>query len=444
MPLYVGLVTLNWEAYSMRNLYYQMIDVTDFGPYVTKLILAMPRKVAADELSKDSFNVFVEMLSKKGDIIELPKSFIERDEFVPSKGYRVIKDVYPSDIKGNRSSEPSRYVTLELEIGPAYKCSSALAADFKNINGHERYTVNDYVVTQIKEIGEGDEQLRGLVFDLCAGVFNPKKERFLEYDSEDESKILRYGYFIPELKGGKKPLIVWLHGAGEGGDDTSISYSGNKVPALTEKWAQDKFGGAFILSPQCPTMWLDNGSGEYGDSGESRYVQVLKNTIDHFIDRFEYVIDTDRIYVGGDSNGGFMTMRMIMDYPDFFAAAFPICEAMIDEKITDAHIEKMKELPIWFTHAKNDPIVVPEKYVKPTYDRLMKAGAKNVHFTFWDKIMDLHMGFKDENGNPFEYLGHFAWIPMLNDDCRLDYDGKPVVVSGKEVTLLDWLALQKK
>lgn len=428
----------------MGNIYYQVVRVTDFGPYVEKLVLAMPREVSGDELDKEQFNVYVTVRDKKGDIVELPKSFIERNEFVPSKGYRVIKDVYPCDMKGNKVDGDSRYAALEMMIGPLYKCSSALAANFRNINGHEIFTVCDYKITLVKGIGEGDDVINGLTFDFCAGVFNRQRERFQEYDSQDESKVLRYGYYTPNLNNGKRPLIVWLHGAGEGGTDTAISYSGNKVTELTENWVQDKFNGAFVLVPQCPTMWLDDGSGEYGDSGNSKYVFVLKATIDHFISRFSDVIDTNRIYVGGDSNGGFMTMRMIMDYPDFFAAAFPICEAMIDSKVSDKNIEEIKNLPIWFTHAANDPVVLPDKYVLPTYHRLMDAGAKNVHFTYWDKIVDKHEGFVDVDGNPFEYMGHFAWIPMLNDDCKADFDGKPVIFDGKEVTLLDWLSLQKK
>ena len=137
-----------------------------------------------------------------------------------------------------------------------------------------------------------------------------------------------------------------------------------------------------------------------------------------------------------------MTMRMLMSYPGFFKAAFPICEAMIDTAIKKKDIENLKDVGIWFTHAKNDPVVVPKNYVVPTYERLIAAGAKNVHFTFWNKIVDLHDRFKDENGKPFEYFGHFAWIPMLNDDCKVDYDGKPVILNGKKVTLLDWLAQQ--
>ena len=139
-----------------------------------------------------------------------------------------------------------------------------------------------------------------------------------------------------------------------------------------------------------------------------------------------------------------MTMRMILDYPDFFAAAFPCCEALYDKTITDANIESIKHLPIWFVHAKNDPVVKPDETVVPTYKRIVASGNQNVHFTFWDKIEDIHEGFKTPDGKPFEYMGHFAWIPLYNDDCRLDFDGKPVVVNGKEVGLLRWLSLQKR
>ncbi|MBQ1312665.1 MAG: prolyl oligopeptidase family serine peptidase, partial [Blautia sp.] len=372
------------------------------------------------------------------------KSFLERDQMVPSMGYRTVTGVYPSDKTGNRSEKESRFVTLELAYGPIYPCSSALVADFSNIAGHEFFAVCDYTVTLTEALGEGDDRLGGLVFDRCGGVLCPQRERFRHTVSTFEKLPLRSGYFIPKLRGGNKALIVWLHGAGEGGQDTAIAYAGNKVTALTEDYVQEMFGGAFVFVPQCPTMWMDDGSGEYGRTGRSIYVEALKAAIDEFIETYKDAIDPDRIYVGGDSNGGFMTMRMLMDYPDFFAAAFPICEAMLDECITEEHIRRMKEIPIWFTHAINDPIVPPAEYAIPTYQRLKAAGAGNVHFTCWDKIVDIHTGFKNEKGEPYEYMGHFSWIPMLNDDCRLDFDRKPVVVDNREVTLLQWLSLQRK
>ncbi len=428
----------------MGNLYYQVVDVTDFGPYVTKLVLGMPREVSGEELKPELFSVYVEVKDRSGRMVELPKSFIQRDQFVPSRGYRPVTTVYPSDLHGTPVKGKSRFVALEMPYGPIWKCSAALAADFKNINGHESYTVRDYRVTLTGPVGEGDEALDGLVFDTSAGVFNPKAERFLTGVSDHPNLPIRYGYFVPRKLDGKKPLIIFLHGAGEGGQDLPIAWSGNKVTEFTEDWMQEKFGGSFVLVPQCDTMWLDDGSGKYGDSGKSMYTEALMAAIDGFIDRFSAVIDRQRIYIGGDSNGGFMTMRMMMSYPDAFTAAFPICEAMLDKRISDTDIENLKKIPIWFIHAQNDPVVKPMYYAVPTYQRLMAAGAENCHFTYWEKIVDLHAGFKNEKGEPYEYMGHFAWIPVFNDDCRLDFDGKPVLLNGREVTLMEWLAAQRK
>ena len=428
----------------MAYQYYQVIDITDFGPYVTKLVLCMPRPVHARETKPEQFSVYVEMKNKDGTAVELPKSFIERDKFVPSRGYRPVSAAYPSTLHGEPTPEESRYVTLEMPYGPIWKCSAALAGDFKNINGHESYTVQDYRVTMTAQAGEGDDALKGLVFNRCAGVFNPKIECFQAGVSSHPQLPIRYGYFVPRRLDGRKPLIIFLHGAGEGGQDLPIAYSGNKVTEFTEEWMQEIFGGAFVLVPQCDTMWLDDGSGKYGDSGKSKYTEALKYLIDEFMERFSYVIDSGRIYIGGDSNGGFMTMRMLMSFPEAFTAAFPICEAMLDARITEEDIERLKEIPLWFVHAKNDPVVRPEKYAEPTYRRLMAAGAKNCHFTYWEKIVDIHGGFKNEKGEPYEYLGHFAWIPVFNDDCRADFDGGPVTADGREVTLMGWLAAQRK
>ncbi|MBR2263284.1 MAG: prolyl oligopeptidase family serine peptidase [Firmicutes bacterium] len=423
------------------SIYYQNIDVTDFGPYVTKVVLAMPRKVSQEEICPEQFSVFVDIVDKMGRPVLLPLDFMHRDQLLPSRGYRPVSQAYPSDLEGNKAPEGD-YVALEMPYGPIYKCSSAIASDVTSMNGFNKYVVCNYTITQIGEIGTGDDLLKGLVFDQLAGIRNPKRERFHHAVSSYKKQPLGYGYFVPKMQEGKRPLIVWLHGAGEGGDDIAIAYSGNKVTELTEDWVQKKFGGAFVLAPQCPTMWMDDGSHQYGNSGKSMYTKALKAVIDEFIAQYAGAIDTDRIFIGGDSNGGFMTMRMLMSYPGFFKAAFPICEAMIDTAIKKKDIENLKDVGIWFTHAKNDPVVVPKNYVVPTYERLIAAGAKNVHFTFWNKIVDLHDRFKDENGKPFEYFGHFAWIPMLNDDCKVDYDGKPVILNGKKVTLLDWLAQQ--
>lgn len=418
--------------------YYTLTKITDWGPFITKLILPMPAEMkdGANDYA-GSFSVYVERLDENGEILVLPKSWFEQDVKEPSRGYIPVTAAYPSDCEGNRK-DSGAYVTLEMAYGPIYGLSSAISVrgDYNN------YVISAYRITQTAALVSDDVTVAGLVYDYPLGNSSVDAEGFLNGTSRFEKEPLNYGYFIPKA-GGKRPLIVWLHGAGEGGLDPTIAYTGNKVVRLASSEVQELFGGAYIYAPQCKTFWMDDGCGQISTSGNSIYVEALKAAIDEFVADHD-AIDRDRIYIGGDSNGGFMTMRMMIDYPDYFAAAFPVCEALLSEKISDEQIAELAKKPIWFTHAKNDPVVVPQDFVVPTYERLMAAGAKNVHFTFWDKICDIHDGFVDEKGEPYEYFGHAAWIPMLNDDCRVDYDGSPVVCDGKEVSLLEWLALQKR
>lgn len=418
--------------------YYTLTKITDWGPSITKLILPMP--VEMQEETNDyagSFSVYVERLDENGEVLVLPKSWFEQDVKEPSKGYIPVKAAYPSDGEGNRA-DAGTYVTLEMAYGPIYPLSSAISArgDYNN------YVVSAYRITQTAVLVSGDEKVTGLVYDYPLGNSSPDAAGFLNGTSSYEKEPLNYGYFIPKA-GGKRPLIIWLHGAGEGGTDPTIAYTGNKVVRLASDEVQKLFGGAYIYAPQCKTFWMDDGCGQISTSGDSIYVEALKAAIDEFVEEHEG-IDTDRIYIGGDSNGGFMTMRMIIDYPDYFAAAFPVCEALLSEKITEGQLTQLKNMPIWFTHAKNDPVVAPDEFAVLTYKRLIEAGAKDVHFTYWDKICDIHEGFLDENGKPYEYFGHAAWIPMLNDDCKVDFDGSPVIYDGREVSLLEWLSLHKK
>lgn len=418
----------------MSKGYYTLTRITDYGPYVTKIVLPFPAEVKAAEVSADQFAVSVDRMDDRGETLLLPKSWMALDDKEPSQGEAPVLKAYPSDLAGN-PKDAGDCITLEMAYGPLYPLSAGISAPAGlNVCIKSRYTI-----TQKASIAGQS----GLCYDFPLGNSSPDAYGFLNAAADGEDG-LNYGYFVPQTAADtKRPLLIWLHGAGEGGTDPTVAYTGNKVVALASPKVQALFGGAYVLVPQTPTFWMNDGSGQYGRTGRSIYVKALKACIDEFISK-NPAIDRDRIYIGGDSNGGFMTMRMVLDYPGFFAAAFPVCEALYDETITEEQLSGIKDLPIWFTHAKNDPVVKPEETVVPTYQRLVAAGNQNVHFTFWDNIKDVHEGFKDADGNPFEYIGHFAWIPMLNDDCRLDYDGKPVVCDGKEVTLLQWLAKQKK
>lgn len=89
------------------------------------------------------------------------------------------------------------------------------------------------------------------------------------YSDETSGITLSYASYQPEnARNGETPLIIWLHGAGEGGTDPTIAIMGNKVVNLATEDIQRYFGetGAEVLVPQTQTMWMDNGEGRYMDT----------------------------------------------------------------------------------------------------------------------------------------------------------------------------------
>jgi len=238
------------------------------------------------------------------------------------------------------------------------------------------------------------------------------------------------------------------------------------VVNLTTEAIQKHFGetGAAVLVPQAPTMWLDNdGTGTYKtseDEGRSYYTDALMALIEDFVASHPE-IDTDRIYIGGCSNGGYMTVNMVLAFPDYFAAAYPVCEAYMAAWLTDEMVESIKDLPIWLTAAKNDGVVpifegesdglagyklaldednnpIPlDEYSNNLYNRLIEAGAGNVHFSLFDDVHDTTGLYNNAEGEPYQYMGHWSWLYTLNDQCVETID-------GEETTIFQWLAAQSK
>lgn len=123
------------------------------------------------------------------------------------------------------------------------------------------------------------------------------------------------------------------------------------------------------------------------------------------------------IYYEKKSFGGYMTMDMIINYPDYFAAAFPICEAYNNSGLTDAQLESIKDLPLWFIYAKNDTTVDPTAFEEPTLKRLNEIGA-NVHTSVFDDVHDTSDTYKGQDGNAYQFMGHWSWIYFFNNECE--------------------------
>lgn len=388
--------------------------VNDDGAQVRRLILHLPEIVKMADVAGQKFSVYVERKDKDGNILFIKPQWNSPKEKW-TKGYRTILASYTSDANGNPVL-CGEYVTLELDMNDE-QSRAMVGTLFGN------FFINcQYRITQIEPIGE----LAGMVFDEPGEIYVPQEEGYTSTVSSYKELPLKYSYYDPKMES-DRPVIIWLHGAGEGGEDPRVSYLGNNVVALSSDPIQGFMGGAWVLVPTCPTMWMDDGSHEYGFTGKSMYAEALFALIDEFVNT--HAVDKKRIYIGGCSNGGFMTMRQIVDHPDYFAAGYPMCEALYDDTISDSDIENIKDVPIWFLHAMTDGIVNPETTSVPTYKRLIAAGAKNTHMTYIDDRPPMN-----------EMVNHGCWPIGLRNEANYDFDHQPVMLDGKPTTRFEWLA----
>lgn len=388
------------KAYEMfrekDNSYTLIATAYDWGPVVDRMILN-PGKIAENLTTEDLYGEKFKVICHCGE---------KSEERIPRRAYLC-------NIDGEALSQgEDAHIMLEFNVHPEDYFFSPVGWNEKENRG---FWKEDYSYSISHSAFEKDiETLNDWIL--------PEGDKFEILKTSGE---LQAAYFECEnaKDGEKHPLVIWLHGAGEGGNDPSLAVMGNKVTALAGKEIQEKLGGAFVLVPQCPTVWMHNDSKPYDICSEeckdksSKYTKELKEIIDSFIkDRKE--IDLKRIYIGGCSNGGYMTINMLLKYQNFFAAAFPVCEAYKDSWLSDKDIEVLSKTPLWFTAAKNDGTIKVEDHSIPTVKRLKAVNENNVKFSLFEDVRDTSGMFKNKDGEPYEFNGHWSWIYLFNDKCR--------------------------
>lgn len=421
--------------------YSQVVSLGDFGPWISKLIISIPDKIVQSQSLQECFSIYCERRENDGTLL-LRKEHNQNEE-KPSVGYVDILSAYPCDSDGVHLNEPSNFVALEL---PETRLTKQVEG---NVMG-SRYIKNCFRITQTKPlISYSGNQITGLVFDSLSDEMVPSLTNWHNTQMSQPCKDiqLQYGYFEP--KADKKiPLILWLHGAGEGSgyaptdEGPTRAYTGNKVTALSSPSIQNYFdGGAWVVVPQCPTFWMDDGVEKLGRSNQSIYVQPLKMLLDEFIALHGEKIDLSRIVIGGLSNGGFMTIRMCVDYPEVFSAGIAICAPFYVENQTSEAIEALTKTPIWFVHAKNDELVNPKQTSIPLYKKLKELNTE-CHFTYFNDVHDLTGIYKEADGSSKKIFDHGVWVHVFNDFCHTDFDSTAVIYNGEPVGIWEWSAKQ--
>ena len=397
--------------------YKLVIEGFDWGPAVNKVILTLD-----DTTSLVSPGEFVVFASRKSFVGEIAKD--------QSSGQRSVVFAYVSDEDGDKI-KVGKHTTLVLAVGPNLPIGSPIQ--------YFRGKGNQWIDYQLTIINNRSQQ----VWDNSIGKIMPLVDQFnlqgkYKYN---ERLTMSYASFAPDTKKEKSPLIIWLHGGGEGGVDPTIPLVGNKAANYASEEIQSIFEGAFVLVPQCPGAWMHNSQGVTTHGKENDiYNEGLMALIKEHV-KSNPKIDVSRIYVGGCSNGGYMSLKLILLYPDYFAGAYISSLAYQSQYISDQELLKIKKVPIWFVHSKDDGVTIADQTVVPVYKRLNAAGAKNVHFTFYEHVTDVTDFF---GGEGYQYNGHWSWVYLHKNLPKLDFDGSPVMVNGKPVSIMEWLAAQKK
>ncbi|MFQ7171826.1 MAG: hypothetical protein ACLRQF_06825 [Thomasclavelia ramosa] len=166
------------------------------------------------------------------------------------------------------------------------------------------------------------------------GKICPQGEVFTmkSYTAKDGTTY-SYADYAPAKDDKKNALVIWLHGAGEGGSDPYIDILGNEVTSLVSKEFQSLFEGAYVITPQSPTMWMDDGTGNYqnGDKG-SVYADSLFEMIDAYVKANDDI--DQKCILWRCSNGGYMTMEMVLKH-QHICSSFPNLRSIPNRYITD-------------------------------------------------------------------------------------------------------------
>lgn len=220
---------------------------------------------------------------------------------------------------------------------------------------------------------------------------NDYKKKELVYAAD---KVLPYRILYPKNydRSKKYPLVFFLHGSGERGNDNEAQLTHGGKLFFDSASAYP----AIVVFPQCPadnswnSMLVDRTQTppqrtfNYKKSPEPWPLAATYKLVTDLIKT--EAVDKKRVYFSGLSMGGFGTFEMIWRHPKTFAAAMPICgggDAM-------AYDKRVKKIPFWVFHGAADA-VVDVKLSREMVDRLNKIGAKvkyseypGVNHNSWD------------------------------------------------------------
>src|SRR5712692_1511132 len=212
----------------------------------------------------------------------------------------------------------------------------------------------------------------------------PRETGFINRTVTINGTTYQYQVFVPAGWSSNKswPVILFLHGAGERGEDGLVQTEvgiGTAIRRSTERFP------CIVIFPQCRknVAWSD-------PAMEVQTLKALEQTMKEFHG------DPQRVYLTGLSLGGYGTWSLAAKYPGKFAALAPVCGGIRSPRAPDlaaadgaqdpyaAVAQKIGKTPVWVFHGGADPTVPVEESRKMV--EALKAAGGNVKYTEYDGV----------------------------------------------------------
>ena len=241
--------------------------------------------------------------------------------------------------------------------------------------------------------------LASAFFTNGQSVFS-QSSRFSYNKYIDKGDTLNYRQLYPDADTLRKyPLVIFLHGSGERGNDNEAQLKWGVTNFATDQ--NMMLHPALVIAPQCPEKVSWSNFSREKNSTEARLLPIPSKPMELLMGLIKQLIktmpvDTNRIYITGLSMGGFGTYDAIERYPHLFAAAVPVCGGGDVSKVAS-----IAHLPIWIYNGAEDPAVNP-LYSLDMLQALTKAGA--------------HPGFTQ-----YPEVGHFSWLGAYSDPLMMEW-----------------------
>ena len=212
-------------------------------------------------------------------------------------------------------------------------------------------------------------------------------------------KVLLYRVMGPaKMESGRKyPLVVFMHGAGERGNDNAAQLK--NATRFILAYMREKGADGYFIAAQCPggQQWVDTPWGNLAhrmNEKPSESMGLLMELVGKM--RTLSSVDTSRVYVTGLSMGGYGTWDAVQRHPDWFAAALPCCGG------GDTTLAwKIRDVPIWACHGAKDQ-AVPVTRSRDMVSALWAVGG-NIRYREYPDLM------------------HWCWDQTYSDDAVLKW-----------------------